>query len=364
MIDNRKLSELTDNILRGRVTDEIVGNIINNYRDYPLYIIKYLFTHHHRVSSLISIKHIISTKEKKCELMDCILQSHGVKVCNILSIKSVCNDNCQCYSRRYWRELYTYLMDEVENNNRIFTHNFNVYTALNNLISKTDVCDDRLLRFVKKISEDPKNWKLVIRFINVAELYGSTYGDIIFNIKDMVVKNDNLPQDKRDYDISKFDGKILLINTLKKYNKVNYNISKITNNLYITDIEGVKNISAIRDKKIDCIVTLTKKSIFHAAGFEYIHIEIDDIATVDFVGMTNEKADLINRYIKEDNKIILVHCYKGISRSVSFVTLILIKQGMSVKDALNLIKEKRSSANPNPAFIKQIINYVNKINNK
>ena len=136
-------------------------------------------------------------------------------------------------------------------------------------------------------------------------------------------------------------------------------ISKITNNIYISDIHAANNVSLLRDKNIHCVVTLTKKEIFKMSDIEYIQIMIDDIETVDFVGMTIGTVSKIDEYIKK-NRIILVHCYKGVSRSVSFVILVLVKQGLSLNEALHLIKLRRTSADPNPEFIKQIIKFLNK----
>ena len=93
-----------------------------------------------------------------------------------------------------------------------------------------------------------------------------------------------------------------------------------------------------------------------ASNVRYFHISIDDSESVDFLSMTLDVADEVLKLIKDD-KIILVHCYKGISRSVSFVVLVLVKQGMKYKDALKIVKSKRPGANPNPSFRKQLKEY-------
>ena len=52
---------------------------------------------------------------------------------------------------------------------------------------------------------------------------------------------------------------------------------------------------------------------------------------------------------------VLVHCRAGISRSVTIVCYYLMKRyGITPEKALNLVREKRWGANPNPGFMKQL----------
>jgi protein-tyrosine phosphatase len=81
---------------------------------------------------------------------------------------------------------------------------------------------------------------------------------------------------------------------------------------------------------------------------------------VDFLSMTMDVADKVIELITQD-KIILVHCFKGVSRSVSFVILVLVKQGMDYDEAYDLVTQKRPLANPNPSFRKQLKEYSNSI---
>jgi predicted protein tyrosine phosphatase len=61
------------------------------------------------------------------------------------------------------------------------------------------------------------------------------------------------------------------------------------------------------------------------------------------------------------NKNILVHCMAGISRSVSIVTYYLMKKYHVCYDqAINIIKHKRTIANPNDSFKYQLQKYQNR----
>lgn len=360
MIDNDRLSKLIDGFRTDQVEYDAITSIIDEYNEYPLYIIKYVSTHYPVMMSRAIVNHIINTDERKCELMDCILMAHGVKVCDIKSMEDFsCLDTCLCYSRDCWKQIYRNFLETINHNPDHFLLSYNVYHSITILIAKTDVIDSELPRFLEKIMRNPKNWRTIIRFIRDTELYGSEYGDIIFNIRDIILHNDSLNKQEQHDNISRFQNRALLGSVLRKYNEMQQNMSRITDNVYITDINGAKNVSLLRDKNINCVVSLTKKSIFKVAGIKYVQIMIDDIGTVDFVDVTINTVEEVNDYIK-DNKIILVHCYKGVSRSVSFVIMVLVKQGMSFQEAYDLIKRKRGIADPNPAFIKQIIEFLNK----
>ena len=55
---------------------------------------------------------------------------------------------------------------------------------------------------------------------------------------------------------------------------------------------------------------------------------------------------------------VLVHCFAGLSRSVTFTCAYLMKKyGMTFKEAITLVKKSRPNVNPNTGFRKQLIEY-------
>jgi hypothetical protein len=55
---------------------------------------------------------------------------------------------------------------------------------------------------------------------------------------------------------------------------------------------------------------------------------------------------------------ILVHCHKGVSRSISFVIGYLMKKNeMTLEEALSYVKSIRPIANPNETFLEQLQRY-------
>jgi len=54
----------------------------------------------------------------------------------------------------------------------------------------------------------------------------------------------------------------------------------------------------------------------------------------------------------------LVHCFAGMSRSVTIVSAYLMKKySMSAIDSLKYVKSKREQSNPNAGFIVQLVKY-------
>lgn len=63
--------------------------------------------------------------------------------------------------------------------------------------------------------------------------------------------------------------------------------------------------------------------------------------------------DFIDNARKNTN--ILVHCYAGISRSVTAViAYLMMKRSWNYERTFAFVRAQRSIANPNPAFVRQL----------
>lgn len=356
------LMEIIDRFESKNVDLQLLKNIIENYRLYPHYIIKYISVYYAKSTALCVVDHVINCKENRCDIMTCMLDSYNILLCDEHLLKHiVCKEKsgCVCTSRLCWYSMYSYFIDYITLEPTAF-FNSHLNLAMITLISRTDAYDDRLVKFIEKLALTPKSWDNILKFIRDSELFGSKIGDIIFKIRDKLLKNDKLIESAKDPNISGFKNRVLLGHVLQTYNNIHKNISKITDNLYISDITIPKNISIVKDKQIHCVVSLTKKEIFKIANIEYIHIMIDDIGSVDFIKATIESSKKIAKYVKQ-NKNVLVHCFKGLSRSVCFVILVLINNGMTFDEAYEHVKKHKTRIDPNPDFINQITQYIEKI---
>jgi len=83
---------------------------------------------------------------------------------------------------------------------------------------------------------------------------------------------------------------------------------------------------------------------------------IYNIGLLDHPGLENTMFNLLNEVIPKlityDNKKILFHCFAGVSRSATFaIAYIMMKQKLSVKEAYDMVKNKRDMIKPNNGFM-------------
>lgn len=163
-----------------------------------------------------------------------------------------------------------------------------------------------------------------------------------------------------------------LINT-KKINKYSeekdiqmlpkelFEISQIIPNLYLSGKYGENFYN-----KFDIVINLNypenkiPKNCLHVDKGKIYRVGIDDSNIDDIYTYFDLFSALIITSLKE-NKKILVHCYAGISRSVSIILAFLIKYAnMSVNNGLKKIKKIRNIIQPNQSFLKQLYLYEQK----
>lgn len=115
-------------------------------------------------------------------------------------------------------------------------------------------------------------------------------------------------------------------------------ISHIKDNLYVGGcIDGVT-----LDADFQTVISLYKWEKYNLGPdterFEYKMY--DDSYTLP-VEQLNEIADVVSTALDKGGKV-LVHCQAGLNRSNLITALALIKRGSSPKDAVALLREKRS----------------------
>lgn len=136
-------------------------------------------------------------------------------------------------------------------------------------------------------------------------------------------------------------------------------LDHIVDNIYLGNWYDSISPERLKQSNIKRILTLNREnkhtdielSMFRKLGIQYKYITIDDSKYSNILSHIDESL----KFIRIDGDNILIHCSAGISRSVSIVIAYLIKyKNMTVDQALNFIREKRSIANPNIGFISQL----------
>ena len=138
--------------------------------------------------------------------------------------------------------------------------------------------------------------------------------------------------------------------------------AEIITGLYLGDRRDAKDRAALRRLNVQSIVNCTPpKSEDPAAGcpsfFErelrYLRVPIYDSPAEDAAQHFESVLDFIAGRLHHGG--VLVHCNRGISRSVTFVMAHLMKtRGQDPASALELVREVRPQAEPNKAFLKQL----------
>jgi protein-tyrosine phosphatase len=131
----------------------------------------------------------------------------------------------------------------------------------------------------------------------------------------------------------------------------------IKDKLYLADRHIANDLETLENHGITRIIALgtiddhDEYQIFDK--IDYLHLFIDDAAseTIDVY------FNLCHKMIDEDH-VVLVHCYAGISRSATIViAYIMMSQKLCYEDALEFVRSKRSFICPNDGFQSQLMNF-------
>jgi len=144
-----------------------------------------------------------------------------------------------------------------------------------------------------------------------------------------------------------------------KVANINPNISKITEDLYLTNFPNAKDYDALRALGVRQILTIGSELPRHGEPFfKVMHIKLDDMPTEPIKKYFNQTYD----FIKRDKTV--VHCAAGISRSATIVAAYLMrKYGLTRDKALAHIFDRRPIINPNSGFKEQLKQFETEIAN-
>ena len=130
-------------------------------------------------------------------------------------------------------------------------------------------------------------------------------------------------------------------------------INKITEKIYLGDIDGAKNILFFKKEKINYTISLAGKMFTptydkNIITFQKI-IEIEDDPRENIIKYFKECIEII-----ENANKIFIHCMAGVSRSATIVISYLMwKEKKSLEETLKKVKEKRF-VSPNFGFMEQL----------
>ena len=165
------------------------------------------------------------------------------------------------------------------------------------------------------------------------------------------------------------------IKDIPKYSRIRTNRNEYYNNnnnqeedyseiikdfLYISSYKTASTVKDLKNLKITNIINCSGDLCENLSpsssllNIEYLTLNIKDNVSENIECLFFKCIDLIND-VKEKNGRVLIHCYKGVSRSVSIVIAYLIYlYKWTYDEAFDFVQSKRSIANPNIGFYLQL----------
>ncbi|XP_060934510.1 protein phosphatase Slingshot homolog 1 [Limanda limanda] len=132
----------------------------------------------------------------------------------------------------------------------------------------------------------------------------------------------------------------------------------ILDHVYLGSEWNASNLEELRDCGVGYILNVTREiDNFFPGMFAYHNVRVYDEDATDLLAHWNDTYNFILK-AKKNNSKCLVHCKMGVSRSASTVIAYAMKEyGWSLEKAYNMVKQKRSIAQPNAGFMRQLAEY-------
>lgn len=126
-------------------------------------------------------------------------------------------------------------------------------------------------------------------------------------------------------------------------------ISKITDQLYIAAHPKVEDADAIRDLNVRLILNMIfirPAKVYQQSPFRMLTLRTFDSIFLPIPIGKLEKGVRSALPVIEAGDSVLVYCREGRHRSVAMAAAVLIGQGQTADQAMQLIKSRRSKADP------------------
>lgn len=163
---------------------------------------------------------------------------------------------------------------------------------------------------------------------------------------------------------------------LQSYIDTTFSANQITDKILVGDLASASNKTIMKEQGITHIISVMN-GVYEQFpdDFKYKLIHVNDDPWVDIGKYFDETNEYIDTILADPNNKILIHCQKGISRSVTLLLAYKIKKmndenkigqdkmDEAIKTVLDDVKSRRIIADPNEGFIISLKKYICKINN-
>lgn len=148
---------------------------------------------------------------------------------------------------------------------------------------------------------------------------------------------DNSPEEKHEFQMDNFPVEILPY-------------------LYLGSKRESENRKLLRQFQISYVLNVTPNipNHFENDGLKYLQIPVRDHWNQNLAEHFPEAIDFIDE-ARSSKSGILVHCHGGVSRSVTVtVAYLMQKRGLSLNDAYDFVKQRKTNIAPNVNFLDQL----------
>ena len=248
-----------------------------------------------------------------------------------------------------------------EDNNININHNYLSSKKLNSVLNLQEQTQDDKESIVSDLDEDDEP------YLNSHEINSKNIFHNPINLNLNLNQVENQAQQN--------------INQIPKYNRIKMNLKEelnMDNNeikkdedyneiikdfLYISGYKTASTASDLQNMKItniiNCSGDLCENLSF--SGINYLTLNIRDNVSENIECLFFKCINYINE-AKEKQGRVLIHCYKGVSRSVSIlISYLIYLYKWTYDEAFDFVQSKRSIANPNIGFYLQLKTFHKRI---
>ena len=252
--------------------------------------------------------------------------------------------------KELYKEFNLDLIPQEENNNDI-NHNFPSSKKLNSNLKLQEKVQEEKDSIISDLDEDDEP------YLNTNEIKNNNkfHNPINLNLN---LDNNNIPKYNR-------------INLKEELNMDNNEVKKsdedyseiIKDFLFISGYKTASTLSDLQNLKITNIINCSGDLCenLEFSGIHYLTLNIRDNVSENIECIFYKCINYIDE-AKEKNGRILIHCYKGVSRSVSvLISYLIYSYKWTYDKAFDFVQSKRPIANPNIGFYLQLKTFHKRI---
>ena len=257
--------------------------------------------------------------------------------------------------KELYKEFNLDLISQEENTNNI-NHNYSSSKKLNSLLNLAEENKDEKDSIISDLEEDDEP------FLDTNEIKSKNifHNPINLNLNLNKETDNNIPK----YNRIKMNLKEVLNMDNNNERKIEEDYNEIIKDfLYISGYKTASTLIDLQNLKItniiNCSGDLCENLSF--SGINYLTLNIRDNVSENIECLFFKCINYINE-AKEKNGRVLIHCYKGVSRSVSvLISYLIYLYNWTYDEAFDFVQLKRPIANPNIGFYLQLKTFHKRI---